>query len=121
MSEAYKIDEYYNEEQKSYETTHNSYNKKHHRKKLPLLYKTVYFSLSLVMILMACYSISLENDITSVSAQIEKQEQSINKQKVVVKELEQEESELSKVSRIMSIAQKYGLKMDNSNIKVVEK
>ena len=122
MAEAYKLDdlqEQHNLNQQE-ETPKVGYNK-HKRAKLPKFYKIVYTLCSASLILVACILIGMENNLTALTSKIAKQEKAISEQKVDIKELQQEESELSRVDRIMKIAQKAGLKMDNNNIRTVEK
>lgn len=122
MSEAYKIDQEQLDEIKVAKKAEPVNYKAHHQKfKLPRLYKVIYFIGTALIILAAITVIHLDNKVTVLSTNINNQEKKISEHKVEIRELKQEESELSQVDRIMKIARNAGLKQNNENIRTVKK
>lgn len=122
MSEAYKIQDYQIEDKKQEQSNkpNGNYQNKTNRHKLPIHYKITYVLCTVVIVFLAFYSIDLENQLTAISTNIQKEEKIIDKKKVNVKELQQEKNDLSRVDRIMKKAKEAGLKNDNNNIRTVE-
>lgn len=63
--------------------------------------------------------ISIQNEITDISQNIVMVEQKNNDIDEEIKEMTQEENELSRVDRVMKIAKEEGLSVDDNNIRKV--
>ena len=86
--------------------------------------KKIYYWLTAIGALLVTFIciislISIQNEITDISQNIVTIEQKNNGVDEEIKEMTQEENELSRVDRVMKIAKEEGLSVDDNNIRKV--
>lgn len=86
--------------------------------------KKIYYWLTAIGALLVTFIciislISIQNEITDISQNIVMVEQKNNDIDEEIKEMTQEENELSRVDRVMKIAKEEGLSVDDNNIRKV--